>query len=120
MDRPYQYISVEQYPPLVCVRLKQVTFSDAEMEALSAEIARLVDEEGCRKLVLALGPHEPQCLYSVFLAKLINLQKRLEGDGGALALAHVNPTALAFFQAAGLDRYFRFYADVDAAFAALR
>ena len=120
MDRPYRYISVEHSPPLACVRLTQLIFSDAEMEELTAEIARLVDVEGCRKLVLALGPGEPQCLYSVFLAKLVNLQKRLEGDGGALALAHVTPTAMAFFQAAGLERFFQFHPDVDAACAALR
>ena len=120
MDRPYRYITVEQHPPLVCVRLAQQFFSDPELDNLGAEIARLVDEDGCRKLVLALGPGEPQCLYSVFLAKLVNLQKRLENDGGALALAHLNATALAFFEAAGLEKFFHFYPDVAAACAALK
>lgn len=120
MDRPYRYIEVEQHPPLVCVRLKQRVFSDPELENLGDEIARLVDEQGCRKLVLTLGPPEPQCLYSVFLAKLINLQKRLENDGGALALTNLNPTAMAFFEAAGLETFFRFYPDVATACAALK
>jgi STAS domain-containing protein len=120
MDRPYRYIEMDQHPPLVCVRLKQREFSDPELEDLGAEIARLVDEEGCRKLVLSLGPPEPQCLYSVFLAKLVNLQKRLENDGGILALADLNPTAQAIFEAAGLDKFFRFYPDVPAACAALK
>jgi len=120
MDRPYRYIEVEPHPPLVCVRLKQREFSDPELENLGDEIARLVDEEGCRKLVLELGPSEPQCLYSVFLAKLVNLQKRLETDGGALALANLNPTTLAIFEAAGLDTFFRFFPDVATACAALK
>src|SRR5262245_30061946 len=112
MDRPYRYIDVEPHASLVCVRLKQREFNDRELEDLGAEIARLVDEDGCRQLVLALGPNEPQCLYSVFLAKLVNLQKRLENDGGVLALACLNKTAMAFFEAAGLDKFFRFYPDV--------
>ena len=120
MDRPYHYIKVEHHPPLVCVRLTQQFFSDKELEDLGAEIARLVDEDGCRKLVLVLGPGEPQCLYSVFLAKLVNLQKRLENDGGVLALANLNPTAHAFFEAAGLEKFFKFYPDVAAACAALK
>src|SRR5690242_7575531 len=103
MERPYHYIKVEKNPPLCCVHLKQQFFSDRELEDLGAEIARLVDEDGCRKVVLVLGPEEPQCLYSVFLAKLVNLQKRLENDGGALALTNLNSTAQAFFEAAGLE-----------------
>jgi hypothetical protein len=102
------------------VRLRQQFFSDPELENLGAEIARLVDEDGWRKLVLVLGPEEPQCLYSVFLAKLINLQKRLENDGGALALAQLNATALDFFEAAGLENFFHFYPDVATACAALQ
>lgn len=120
MERPYRYILPEKDPPIVTVRLRQIMFNDLELEELGAEIARLVDEEGCRKIILALGPEEPQCLYSVFLAKLVNLQKRLENDGGTLALAHLNPTALAFFQAAGLEKFFNFYLDVETARQALR
>lgn len=115
MDRPYRYITVDWQAPVFCVRLNQSTFSDLELEELGAEIARVVDEEGGRKLVLVLGPEEPQCLYSVFLAKLVNLQKRLESDGGLLAIAELGSAGQAIFQAAGLERYFRFFHNADAA-----
>jgi hypothetical protein len=120
MERPFRYILAEKAPPMVAVRLRQTMFSDLELEELGAEIARLVDEEGCRKIILELGPHEPQCLFSVFLAKLVNLQKRLETDGGTLALARLNPTALGFFEAAGLEKFFKFYPDVESARRALQ
>jgi anti-anti-sigma regulatory factor len=45
----------------------------------------------------------------VFLAKLVNLQRRLNTAGGALALAQLSPNTRNIFQVAGLDKYFRFY-----------
>ncbi len=120
MQRPYRYIRVERQPAIFCVRLKQLTLTDLELEDLGAEIARLVDEENCRKLVLVLGPEEPKCLYSVFLAKLVNLQKRLENDGGALALAQLNDTSRAILESAGLEKFFRTFPDAASACAALK
>src|SRR5687768_8786731 len=102
MDRPYRYVEVERHDGAASVRLRQTSFDDAELEELGAEIGRLVDEEGCRRLILVLGPAHPQCLYSVFLAKLVNLQKRLENDNGQLALAQLSPATVAVFEAAGL------------------
>jgi anti-anti-sigma factor len=120
MDRPYRYVDVERHDGAACVRFRQKSFDDAELEALGAEIGRIVDEEGCRRLVLILGPEHPQFLYSVFLAKLVNLQKRLESDNGHLALAKLSPATHAVFQAAGLEHFFAFYPDAEAALGALR
>ncbi len=75
---------------------------------------------GCRHLILNLGPDEPECLYSVFLAKLISLKKRLDRDGGALALASLTPHAQSVFQAAGVDKFFDTYADQAEATKALK
>lgn len=115
MDRPYRYITVEQRPPVFCVRLRKLALDDFELEEVGAEMARLVDEEGCRKLILVLGPGEPHVLYSVFLAKLLNLQKRLASDSGVLAIAELGEAGRAIFQAAGLERFFRFFPDLEAA-----
>jgi len=120
MVRPYRYVDVDRQGGISCVRLRQTSFSEAELEELGAEIGRVVDEEGCRKLVLDLGPHDPECLYSVFLAKLINLQKRLESDGGQLALCELSTATQGIFQAAGLDKFFYFYPNRAAACQALK
>lgn len=120
MDRPYRYVDVQWHDGAACVKLRQTSFDDAELEELGAEIGRIVDEEGCRRLVLILGPAHPQCLYSVFLAKLVNLQKRLESDNGHLALAQLSPATYTVFQAAGLERFFGFYPNQQAALDALK
>ena len=90
------------------------------MEDLGAELGRLISEENCRKMALLLGPEEPECLISVFLAKMINLQRRLESLGGAFALAEVSDYTRNIFRVAGIERFFHFYADQAAAVQALR
>lgn len=109
MERPFRQIEVEQLGPIHCVRLRNQRMDEAGLEELGAEIARLIDEDGCRKMVLNLGPEDPLCLYSVFLAKLVNIQRRLSTAGGALALAQVSPTTRQIFQVAGLEKVFRFF-----------
>jgi anti-anti-sigma factor len=111
MQRPYQQIDVEQQGLVFCVRLRHARLDDDGLESLGAEIASLIDEEGCRKMVLNLGAHELECLYSLFLAKLIHLQRRLEANGGGLALAQVTPYVHNLFQVTGLDKFFRFFPD---------
>src|SRR5207302_7692877 len=74
MERPFKQIEFEQHGDVYCVRLAHTQLDEAGLEELSAEIARLIDENGCRKMVMSLGPEDPLCLYSVFLAKLVNLQ----------------------------------------------
>jgi hypothetical protein len=120
MDRPYRYIDNDRHAGVCCVKLRQLAFDDAELEELGAEIARLVDEEDCRRLVLVLGPGDPHILFSVFLAKLVNLQKRLENVGGRFALARLNPTTYRIIQAAGLESFFVYYKDEGEAVAALK
>src|SRR5260370_33814127 len=90
MSRAYDYIAFERVGEAICARLQRPQVEDHQMDDLGAELARLIDEENCRKLVLILGPEEPDCLISVFLAKMITLQRRLEGLGGAFARAQVS------------------------------
>ena len=51
------------------------------MIQLADEVVDLIDG-GCRKLVFTLGPESLQCLYSVFLAKLVMFQRVLRERGG--------------------------------------
>jgi anti-anti-sigma factor len=111
MERPFKQITFEQHGDVYCVRLAHPEVDENGLEELSAEVARVIDEHGCRKMVLVLGPEDPLCLYSVFLAKLVNLQRRLGAAGGALALAGLSDNTERIFQAAGLHSLFCFYPD---------
>src|SRR5437588_4669861 len=119
MERPFKQIEFERQADVYCVRLVHAQLDENGLEELSAEVARLIDENGCRKMVLSLGPEDPLCLYSVFLAKLVNLQRRLGSAGGALALAGLSDNTQRIFQVAGLHKFFSFYPNAGEAVAAL-
>ena len=115
MQRPYQHLDYNDQGGVFCVRLKGGNLDEEGLERLNAEMGRLIDEEGCRKMVLSLGPGDLDCLYSVFLAKLINLQRRLESVGGSVVLSEVSSNTQDVFRATGLDRFFKFFADQTSA-----
>lgn len=115
MKRPQTFLAVERIGSVFCVRLLQARIEDHQMEDLGAELGTLIDDENARKIVFNLGPDDPECLISVFLAKLINLQRRLDALGGALALAHLSPDTREIFRIAGIEKFFRFYPDQQSA-----
>jgi anti-anti-sigma factor len=119
MHRPLQHLAVDRQDHVFCVRLKNQRFMEDGVEEVGAELARLIDEQGCRKMVLNLGPGDLQCLFSVFLAKLVNLQRRLESHGGAMVLAQTSESTQDIFRATGLEKYFKFYPDEPSAVRAL-
>jgi anti-anti-sigma factor len=119
MQRPFQQVDYREQDGVFCVRLKSRQLHEEGLERFSAELSRLIDEGGCRKMVLNLGPGDLECLYSVFLAKLINVQRRLDAVGGVMALAEVSPNTLDVFRATGLERHFKFYPDEADALRAL-
>ncbi len=119
MQRLYELIVIERDGEVFCVRLKNARVADDQMENLGAELGRVVDADGCRQMVLCLGPEEPDCLISIFLAKMINLQRRLEGIGGAFALAEVSEYTRNIFRIAGIERFFHIYPDQASAVQAL-
>src|SRR5437660_1689120 len=119
MERPFKQIEFERRGEVYCVRLVHAQLDESGLEELGAEVARIIDEEGCRKMVLALGPEDPLCLYSVFLAKQVSLQRRLAGAGGGLALAGLSDNTESIFHVAGLHNFFFFYPDSEKAVAAL-
>jgi hypothetical protein len=117
MTRPYHYIEVERRGDVVCTRLRRSQLDEPMIHELAGELRRLVTEESCRKLALSLGPEAPQCLYSVFLAKLITLQRMLRERGGELVLCYVSPPVHSIFATCCLDQLFHFEPDFDAAVA---
>ncbi len=119
MERPYKHLIVERQGEVWCARLVAPRIAEDQLEELGDEFAQLVND-GCYKLVLSLGPHGPECLYSVFLAKLVTLHRRLQANSGALRLAEVGPEARDIFAACHLDQLFHFAPTTAAAVAALQ
>jgi anti-anti-sigma regulatory factor len=119
MERTYKFFDVEPHSPTCVVRLLPLHFNEAMLDPMGAELARLLDEEGYRNIVLSLGPDDPDCLQSVFLAKLLNLKKRLEQAGGGLLLTDISEHTRKILQVVGLEKHFRCYDDVAAALKSL-
>jgi anti-anti-sigma factor len=118
MERPYRHIDVEPAGDVFYARLRQSRMDENALYEMGDELTRLVREDGCRKLILSLGPEEPECLYSVFLAKLVGLRRDLLAAGGGLKLCHVKPETLRIFDVCRLTPLFDFYPDKAAALAA--
>src|SRR5262245_52591361 len=119
MERPYRHIAVERTGDVWCVRLLQSRLEEPALYELCDELTQLVDRDGCRNLALSLGPEEPQFLYSVFLAKLVTLLRRLRAAGGGMILTDVGPDTRKIFEACRLVDLFDFKPDQAAAVAAL-
>jgi hypothetical protein len=114
-----RFIQVERRGDVYCVRLVRGQLGEAEIEGLVGELQALVTNEGCRKLALSLGPRPPEFLYSVFLAKLIHLQRMLNGLGGRLAVCEAGEEVVEIFTSCHLKDLFTFLPDFDAAVAHL-
>jgi anti-anti-sigma factor len=114
---PYHHIDVDRRGEIACVRLRHTQLDESTVHELAGELRDLIADGGCRKLALSLGPQSPECLYSVFLAKLISLQRLLREKDGELALCHVQPDVRQIFEACSLDTLFCFRPDFDSAVA---
>lgn len=120
MDRPYRYLVVHRRDDVCCVRLRKYQFYETELVELEQELTDLIEQQGCRKLALRLGPDVLDCLYSVFMAKLVLIQRRVSECGGVLKLYDVPPAVAGVFEACRLKDVFDFLPDEEAAVAALR
>ena len=114
MER-YHFIRVDRRGDVFCVRLGRTRLDEAEIYQLADELIDLCVIQGCRKLALSLGPEPPDCMYSVFLAKLISVQRTLREHRGEMVLAEVGPVVQTIFEACRLDNQFHFVPDFAAA-----
>ena len=106
MPASYPHIVVERYGSVACVRLARPRLDESEIYELSQEVLRLGREDGCPRIALSLGPRTPECLYSVFLARLISPERRLREAGGGLKLCECTPEVLDILEACVLrDRF---------------
>jgi hypothetical protein len=110
MDRPYRHVDIRREGDVCCARMRQHRLDETQLLEMCSELQDLV-RDGCRKLVLSLGPPDPECLYSIFLAKLVSLQRRLGSVDGALKLANASQDTRSIFAACRLEGLFDFVPD---------
>src|SRR4051794_9019252 len=101
MQHTYKYFNVEPHGLTCVVRLLSLRLDESELDPMGAELARLLDVDGYKNVVLSLGPEDPDCLQSVFLAKLLNLKKRLDQAGGSLLLTDLSEHTREILQVVG-------------------
>ncbi|MSR31210.1 MAG: anti-sigma factor antagonist [Gemmataceae bacterium] len=107
-------ISYEKTGDVLCIRFKNLRPSELEIQDCFQEIKKVIQDEKTFKVALSLGPNM-ECMYSVFLGKLISLQKLLSEGGGKLFLCHVEPMVRSIFTACRLEDRFNFCEDFPAA-----
>jgi hypothetical protein len=118
MTRAYRHLIVEVRDGVYRVNFRNRRLNEVELADLTDELLGLIDD-GCRLLALSLGPEPPLFLYSVFLARLVTLQRLLREQSGSLILCDLKPEVLRIFEACRLDLQFRFARDLDEATALL-
>ncbi len=119
MAKKYRHLLIERRGDVFCVRLRSFRIEEMEIHEAADELIDLARSAPCRGVALSLGPRSPECLYSVFLAKLYSVQRVLSERGVSLVLCEVDATVHTIFAAAKLDDRFRFAPDFDAAVAEL-
>jgi hypothetical protein len=119
MPRPYQHILVDRKDDVFCVRLRRTHLEETDILEMADELISLIKEQGCRKMVLSLGPGPLHCLYSVFLAKLVMVRRNILEQDGRLILSDATPDTLEVFEACHLKEHFEFEPDQAVAVAAL-
>jgi hypothetical protein len=108
MDRQYRHVTVERANDVCCVRLRRHRMSETDILEMADEILSLINKDGCRKLAISLGPGQVECLYSVFLAKLVMIRRLLLEAGGHLKICEATPETIGVFEACHLKELFDF------------
>ena len=116
MDHNFRHIKAEPEESAHCVMFARSRLTEQDVLELGDEIMQLAEEEKCPRIIFDFVSATPECLFSVFLAKLVSLQKKLEEQGGGLHLCNCNPQVISIFAACCLDRVLRIF---DSRFQAL-
>jgi anti-anti-sigma factor len=108
MNPSYRHLEVHCEEHVCYVRLRNRRLDEEQLAEMTDELNALVANDGCRKMALSLGPEPPQFLYSVFLARLVSLQRLLREHEGSLVLCELRPEVYRIFEACRLDTQFHF------------
>src|SRR5437016_3897963 len=98
-QHPQGHLDIERLGEVFVARLRKRRLDEPAILEMANELAQLITEQGCCKLVLSLGPDTPELLYSVFLAKLVMVHRLLSERGGALKLCDLTPQCRDVFEA---------------------
>jgi anti-anti-sigma factor len=90
---------------------KPILDDETSIQDIGKKLYRLVDEQGCKNILIDLGNIE--YLTSAALGMLITLNKKVQAGGGRLALCSIPPQIHKVFESTGLDRFFRIDACPD-------
>src|SRR5438067_4806759 len=111
----YRHIVVERHGNIAFVRLARLRLEEREIYQMFNEALHLGREGGCPRIAISLGPRTPECMYSVFLAKLIGLQRRLREMGGGLKLCECTDQVIEILDVCVLLDHFDIVPDTDTA-----
>lgn len=120
MKPAFGQLQVECRGSVFCARLKHRKLTEADLLHLGEELAELIEENGCRLLALGLGFDRIDCLYSMFLGKLVSTRRLILDKGGHMHLFEVGPASLGVLKTAKLTELFEIHPDIDAAVKALQ
>ncbi len=98
-------LEVEQIGDVTVVNfIDRKILDEQNIQIIGEQLFSLVEEEGCRKLLLNFGNVE--FLSSAALGKLITLNKKLQAAKGRLILCNIDPQIHEVFEITKLDKFF--------------
>jgi len=115
----FEQLDVDRHGSVFCVRMKKRRLTEADQLRFGEELAQLIAEDDCRRLALSLGDDQLDCLYSMFLGKLVATRRLILESGGHMHLAEVGPASLGVLRTCRLTDLFEIHADMDSAATAL-
>lgn len=119
MEPSFRLLRVDKEGDVLLVHIRQQQMLETDVLDLGAELVALITEQDCKRMVLWLGPEIIDCLYSILLAKLVTVRRRLNERGGKLVLCEVPDVVQGVFEVCHLKSFFTFAPNKETALAAL-
>lgn len=105
MSTASQFVEVAQKGDVTIVRfLESKILDESNIAQIGDRLFRLVDNDGCRKLVLNFDKVE--YLSSAALGKLITLDKKVKAQAGRMKLCHIKEGIYEVFKITRLNKVF--------------
>lgn len=105
-----RWLEVEQVGEVALAKLtRRELLEDETIEAVGEQMFLLVDNMGCRKLVLSLAA--TRRMSSLMLGKIMSVHKKMKAAGGRLALCGIDPDVYRIFETLRLPQLLTIYKD---------